>query len=192
MVEHRLFDTWHAAGLRLRFHAQTEGIGTLTEGLLAVADDGSVVGANSNAATLLDLARDTVGRLPVRELLGVDVAALHTWARSPTPRAVQRPDGQRLWLRCEAAQQHPARAAGAARHGAGRAPPALPRAPAVDALAALDTGDATMRQLITARTARAGQAHRAAAARRIGHRQGGAGACAARLRTALQPGPSWP
>jgi transcriptional regulator of acetoin/glycerol metabolism len=146
MVEHRLFDTWHAAGLRLRFHAQTEGIATLTEGLLAVADDGCVVGANSNAAALLDLGRDTLARMSVRELLGVDVATLHTWARSPTPRAVQRPDGQRLWLRCEAARSSTQPALPVLHDGA-HAASAAP-APAVDALAALDSGDAAMRQLI--------------------------------------------
>ena len=40
MIEHRLFETKHDfrqwAGLRLHLHAQPEGLGTMTEGLLAV------------------------------------------------------------------------------------------------------------------------------------------------------------
>ncbi|WP_404935382.1 hypothetical protein, partial [Mitsuaria sp. TWR114] len=37
MVEHRLFQTRHADGLRLQLHLQPEGLGTPTEGLLALS-----------------------------------------------------------------------------------------------------------------------------------------------------------
>ena len=36
MIEHQLFEARHGAGLRLRLHAQREGLGTVTEGLLAL------------------------------------------------------------------------------------------------------------------------------------------------------------
>ena len=141
MVEHRLFDTWHAAGLRLRLHAQVEGIGTLAEGLLAVADDGTLIGANTNALAMLGLARDAIGRCAAGELLGVEPATLQQWARCPAPRALQRPDGPRLWLRCEAGRQ--------LLQVVPRVDHALaPPAGRADALAALDSGDAAMRQAI--------------------------------------------
>jgi transcriptional regulator of acetoin/glycerol metabolism len=55
MIEQRLFDTVHHAALRLRFHRHAEGIGTLTEGLLAVSPDGWVLGANAVALGWLGL-----------------------------------------------------------------------------------------------------------------------------------------
>ena len=158
MVEHRLFDTWHAAGLRLRFHAQTEGIGTLSEGLLAVADDGTLIGANSNARRLLGLPQELLGRVHVDSALGVALDTLHDWARSPTPRALARPGGQRLWLRAESSRrvlltvQQPGAAAGpwsAATAAAATATAASASLPAgSDALAALDIGDPALHQAI--------------------------------------------
>lgn len=49
MVEHRLFETRHAGSLRLRLHAQPEGLGTVTEGLLAPSDEGWLIGADPAA-----------------------------------------------------------------------------------------------------------------------------------------------
>ena len=173
MVEHRLFETWHAAGLRLRFHAQAEGIGTLGEGLLALADDGLLIGANSHALAALQIERDAIGQCSVLQLLGVTAEQLLAWARQAgrTPQALQRPGGQRLWCRLDAGrrilQTAQAPGAAAARPGAVTADlrdsaasgaaadlatshaghaAALPRGQ--DALAALDSGDAALRGLI--------------------------------------------
>ena len=152
MIEHRLFDTRYDlrrwAGLRLRFHAQPEGIGTVAEGLLAVSEDGFLTGANSTALDLLglrwqDLARtrlDAVLAEPLAQLL----EACHRSAGAI--RVVRTVCGQSIWLRGETGRTL----------SAGRSerllapvtpltsPPPLPS----DALAALDTGDALLRSVI--------------------------------------------
>ncbi|MEK8026159.1 sigma-54-dependent Fis family transcriptional regulator [Pseudaquabacterium rugosum] len=103
MVEHRLFDTWHAGGLRLRLHLQAEGLGTLGEGLLALAEDGLLIGANSQALKLLGLGQQALGHARIEAVLGLPLEQLLRWASQPElARPCQRPDGQRLWLRMEA------------------------------------------------------------------------------------------
>jgi transcriptional regulator of acetoin/glycerol metabolism len=181
----------------VRLHAQTEGLGTLTESLLALADDGTLIGANSNALSLLGLQREAIGRADAVQLLGLDMATLLLWAGSPVPRALERDDAQRWWVRVEAARrttqvagstrplasridrpdtEAPLRprpwtrsdgAAGLAadadagalanadaddaQRGGGSARASRAAAPAtapLDALAALDSGDAAVRELI--------------------------------------------
>ena len=145
MVEHRLFDTWHARSLRLRLHARPEGLGTLGEGLLALSEDGMVIGANSAALALLGLARGDIGRAGIEPLLQLDLRTLLDWAGQggAAPHALARAGAAPLWLRAEggAAVPRPATASGAARPDAGGA--GLSARPQ-DALAALDTGDPAM------------------------------------------------
>lgn len=143
MIEQRLFETRHAgAGLRLRLHTQAEGLGMLTEGLLALSDEGWLVGANATALQLLGLSWRTLSGQTIERLLQLDTATLWQWARQAdlAPRAVRRPDGQTLWLRVEASQQRPA----PSRPAVTAQPPQL----AADALTRLDSGDAAMRAVI--------------------------------------------
>jgi transcriptional regulator of acetoin/glycerol metabolism len=152
MVEHRLFDTWHAGSLRLRLHPQPEGLATLTEGLVALAEDGLLIGANSAALAMLGLSRDGIGRARLPELLAVELLTLQDWALtqqrsgSPAPHVVQRPDGQALWLRAEGrvAQAAVVMPGPPGRRGASAADTAPPLQHAPDALSALDTGDPAM------------------------------------------------
>ena len=137
MIEHRLFDTRHAAGLRVRLHAQPEGIGTVAEGLLALNDDGWIGGADAAARTMLGLPPGAGVSCSIEQLLQLGMDALWTWARQggSAPHSVRRHDGSVLWLRVEAGRAalalQPARV--------------VPRnAAVVDALAALDSGDAAM------------------------------------------------
>ncbi len=137
MVEHRLFDTWHAGSLRLRLHTRAEGLGGLTEGLLALAEDGRVIGANSAALGLLGLSRHAIGQTGVEQLLEIDARGLLEWAHAanPLPRTLARPDATCLWARVEA---------GPARAGWPTLATAPPDLRPEDALAALDTGDPAM------------------------------------------------
>jgi len=153
MIEHQLFlDRFHA-GLHLRLHAQMEGLGTVTEGLLALSEDGWVTGANTVALELLGLARQDIGAATVERVLGLDLRAL--LALGAAPRALPRGAGAApLWLRLEAGQtlrrsppvpqSWPAPAA--------RQTPVVPATDAAwhpqDALAALDSGDAAFRALL--------------------------------------------
>ncbi|MFT3957197.1 MAG: sigma-54-dependent Fis family transcriptional regulator [Piscinibacter sp.] len=137
MIEHRLFDTRHAAGLRVRLHAQPEGIGTVAEGLLALSDEGWITGADAAARAMLGLLPGDGLSRGIDQLLQLGMDALWTWARQggSAPHSVRRHDGSVLWLRVEAGRAalalQPARA--------------VPRSSGLnDALAALDSGDAAM------------------------------------------------
>jgi transcriptional regulator of acetoin/glycerol metabolism len=147
MIEHRLFETRHDvrhwAGLVLRLHPQPEGIGMLTEGLLAVREDGGLAGANRAALRMLGLEWPQLARCRVEDVLAEPVQLLMEWfRRSPSvPRIVHGRDGAALWVRVEAAR--PVLAARAADAGVS-VEEAAPR----DALAALDTGDAALHATI--------------------------------------------
>ncbi|MBT9458781.1 MAG: sigma-54-dependent Fis family transcriptional regulator [Burkholderiaceae bacterium] len=141
MIEHRLFDTRHAGGLRLRLHAQAEGIGTLTEMLLAVSPEGWIVGANAQALTQLGLRQADIGQIMVDRVLALDTDTLHGWCLRPSgaPRSIQLTDGHAVWARVEPGRQMP-----------GRTPPS-PKPTTVghrDALAELESGDPLMQTAI--------------------------------------------
>jgi transcriptional regulator of acetoin/glycerol metabolism len=108
MVEHRLFETRHRHGLRLRLHPRREGLGGLTEGLLALDDSGCVIGANTVASTLLGLRRRDIGTARIEDLFDLDLRALQHWARSSTsadlPRPLHRPGGETVWAGVEMRQ----------------------------------------------------------------------------------------
>ncbi len=145
MIEHRLFETRHDArhwpGLRLRLHAQPEGIGTVTEGLLAVREDGQLAGANAAALALLGIGWAELARTTLEAVLAEPVAQLMDWClRSPgVPRVVHTRAGHAVWARLEAGRLAPS-----ARPAV--APAAEP--PPGDALALLDTGDAALQTAI--------------------------------------------
>ena len=146
MIEHRLFDTRHDlrqwGGLRLRFHAQPEGLGTVTEGLLAVREDGLLAGANRTALELLGLGWQDLESTRLDSVLLEPLAQLLHWCQrsSHIPRVVHTRSGQAVWVRVEA---------GRLPQAPQRAPiTAVPEAEPADALAALDIGDAVLHAAI--------------------------------------------
>ena len=146
MIEHRLFDTRHDlrqwGGLRLRFHAQPEGLGTVTEGLLAVREDGLLAGANRTALDLLGLGWQDLAQTRLDSVLVESLALLLDWCQrsSHIPRVVHTSSGQAIWVRVEA---------GRIAHAPQREPvAAAPAAEPADALAALDIGDAVLHAAI--------------------------------------------
>jgi sigma-54 dependent transcriptional regulator, acetoin dehydrogenase operon transcriptional activator AcoR len=141
-IEHKLFDTRHFASLRLRLHAQPEGLGTVTEGLLAISDDGWLIGANAAALTMLGISRADLGAHALDGVFQLDLPTLCAWARSPAggPRQVRRRDGGMLWVRAEAG-----------RNPVAASTPTLAvrsACTAPDALAELGTGDSCMQAAI--------------------------------------------
>ncbi|KQW45695.1 MULTISPECIES: sigma-54-dependent Fis family transcriptional regulator [unclassified Roseateles] len=148
MIEHQLFLDRFRAGLHLRLHAQMEGLGTVTEGLLALSEDGWVTGANTVALELLGLARPDIGAATVERVLGLDLRAL--LAHGAAPHALPRGGSAPLWMRLEPGQT--LRRSPATPASPGRPAPALPATDAAwhpqDALAALDTGDAAFSALL--------------------------------------------
>lgn len=144
MVEHQLFTARHAAGIVVRLHAQAEGLGTVTEGLVALSEDGWIVGATTAALEMLGLARRDIGATTVERVFGTERDRL--LAQDAAPRPLQRGTGlPPLWMRLEPGHT--------LRHRAARPSRSAPVADAdwrpVDALAALDTGDAVLRAAIT-------------------------------------------
>jgi transcriptional regulator of acetoin/glycerol metabolism len=143
MIEHRLFDTRHDprqwSGLRLRFHIQPEGIGTVAEGLLAITEDGQLAGANAAALELLDLDWQHLTHTRVDAVLAESLAQLMDWGlrTSSTPHVVHTRSGHAVWVRVEAGRlPHMARQGTVTdiRESISTVQPA-------DALAVLDTGD---------------------------------------------------
>jgi len=151
MVEHRLFDTWHAASLRLHVHAQAGGLGMLGEGLLAWSGEGLLIGANAAGLAMLGLGRDAIGHARLADCLqaGLDDlldAALQA-ARAPgtPPLALRLADGRPLWARVQGGSQVGVQRGAVTLAGIRTPEPAPARPPGrSDALAALDTGDPAM------------------------------------------------
>ena len=140
MIENRLFTGVCPAPLRLHLHARPHGIGTVAEGLVALSQDGWIVGANRQGLALLGLTHADIHATPLSRVLDVSVDTLlaHTRQRVAAPLLLHCRDGRALHAQVQAAVpwQAPATRAHAA--------PTL-AAPAPDALAALDTGDAAWR-----------------------------------------------
>jgi len=143
MIEHQLFEVQHSASMRLRLHARAEGIGTVTEGLLALSEDGWIIGANSVALAMLGLPREAIGTLTLERVLSVGLNALLNNGRSiRPPTAVHRHDGSTLWARLDTGRAY----VGASSSASACVHASKPAA--ADALAALDTGDGAMQAVI--------------------------------------------
>ncbi len=148
MIEHRLFDSRHDlrlwGGLRLRFHAQSEGLGTVTEGLLAVRKDGLLAGANATALDLLGLHWLDLAHTRLDTVLAESLEQLLDWCQrsSLIPRVVHTASGKAVWVRVETG-----RLAHAACRGHPAAAAELVAEPA-DALTALEMGDAALQRTI--------------------------------------------
>lgn len=147
MIEHRLFDTRHDprhwSGLRLRLHAQPEGLGTVTEGLLAVREDGLLVGASVTALQLLGLQWSDLGAVRIEQVLVESMHQLLEWCqRSPAvARLVHTVAGHTLWVKTETGRVLQGSFSISQVH---KDTAAVPE----DALARIDTGDATLRSAI--------------------------------------------
>ncbi len=70
MIEDRLFHARHAGNRILRLHPLAEGLGGVGEGLVALSEDGWVVGANPLAQQWLALPADRIGACTLEQLTG--------------------------------------------------------------------------------------------------------------------------
>ena len=142
MIENRLFSCACPAPIRLHLHPRPHGIGTVAEGMVALSQDGWIIGANRQGLALLGLTHADLHATPLGRVLDVSVDTLlaRSRQRMPAPLVLHCRDGRALHAQVQAVQpwQAPAARAHTAPTLAG---PALH----VDALAALDTGDAAWR-----------------------------------------------
>lgn len=138
MIENRLMQADCRRNIRLHLHTHPEGIGTVAEGIVAVSEDGWIVGANRAALACLGLAASDLGATRLEQVLDT-----HTEQLLAHP--LRRP-GQVVPLRTRHgeifAQVHvdPALVRAAPKPVA-----AQTRADVGDALARLDSGDARWR-----------------------------------------------
>ena len=141
MIENRLFAFACPAPIQLHLHPRLHGIGTVAEGLVALSQDGWIVGANCQGLALLGLTRADLRATPLEDVLDLQTRALlaHAAQRAPVPLVVHCRNGRTLhalvqtgpqWT--QAAQVH-------------TVPTLATSAPTADALARLDTGDAAWR-----------------------------------------------
>lgn len=155
MIEnHWLADDFKHA-MRLHFHSRAGYIGTLMEGILAVAPDGRIVGANRGALEELRLPGSALRMHSLQSLFGVSLETLVDRFRfsMATPMLIQAQNGRSFHLQArfnwpvvgtvaEATSAHrPPVAVDAVAAGLadGAPPPGEPRS-----LAQLQTGDAAM------------------------------------------------
>lgn len=138
-LENRLFESCHSQHIRLHFHPLAEGIGTFSEGAVALSESGWIIGATPAGLLQLGLTNADLGVTPITRVLRLrwdDVIDL--CRRQPgEPQLIARSNGGRLFVRVEAG----------ARPVITCPPQPVPR-PA-DALATIDYGDEAMAALIS-------------------------------------------
>ncbi len=155
MIENHWLGDDHNQHLRLHFHSRRAFIGTLLEGIVAVAPDGRILGGNRSALDQLGLSAGALRAQNLASLFGTSTATLHDHFRSPlaTPLRLHGPSGQPFHV--SAQLESPAQPVLA---GAARAELARPHAvvlhqpdsatPPNAGLQALCTGDPQVERLV--------------------------------------------
>jgi len=164
MIENHWLTDDYRNVMRLHFHSRVEFIGTLMEGILAVAPDGKIVGSNRGALEQLGLSGAALRMHSLGSLFGTSVGTLVDRFRSPLalPLPVEMTNGRQfhvyarfnwpVWTSVtEAAQNTPA-ASPATEDATVRPAPGPSAAPSPTAdttgLRQLLTGDAQMDTLV--------------------------------------------
>jgi transcriptional regulator of acetoin/glycerol metabolism len=156
MIEHQLFEARHGAGLVLRLHARPEGLGSVTEGLAALSEEGLIIGANAIGLQLLGLPISALGRCALEQALGLSWRSLLAGnpelgvRPSGLPWQLRGAAGGLLWCRLDGTRSRVTLQATTVAPSAMLPSVALPNTvpPQQDALTRLDSGDAAMRALI--------------------------------------------
>ena len=135
MIENRLVTAACQRHIRLHLHPHPEGIGSVAEGIVALSENGWIVGANRQGLSLLGLSAVDIGATPLFRVLDTRLEQILQQAQRRPQQAMllHRHDGTPLYGQLQAEL---------------KAPVAIQRPvakPAPDALARLDTGDARWR-----------------------------------------------
>ncbi len=98
MIENHWLTDDYRNVMRLHFHSRVEFIGTLMEGIVAVSQDGKLVGANRGALEQLGLSGAALRMHTLSTLFGTTVAALVDRFRSPlaTPLPLETNNGRQF------------------------------------------------------------------------------------------------
>jgi transcriptional regulator of acetoin/glycerol metabolism len=81
MIENQWFADRFRHGLRLHFHARAQMLGTVREAMIALAPDGSILGANRNALEQLGLNVPALRKLGLAAVFGTGIAAIADHSR---------------------------------------------------------------------------------------------------------------
>ncbi len=132
LIEDRLFRAKHLNDPMLRFHPKKEGVGAIGEGLVALAEEGWVIGANTIAQQWLGMSGQQIGNITLDKLIGPQAQRLLTLPNTGEPTRVTTMLGQTLFLRDEPEQRRrvwgsPPLAAAARRLGGSTATAIPPR-----------------------------------------------------------------
>ncbi|MDY7576887.1 sigma-54-dependent Fis family transcriptional regulator [Herbaspirillum sp. RTI4] len=133
MIENRLLIATCRRHIRLHLHAHAEGIGTVAEGIVALSDDGWIIGANRIGLSLLHLTTPQIGAAQLTNIMDLrldDLLARHQ-RRPNQPMPVHLHDGTLLFIQVQT--DNTVSALAGAR--------STLTEPSTDALAALDSGD---------------------------------------------------
>ena len=135
MIENKLVLSACQHQVVLLLHARAEGIGSVAQGVLALSDDGWLVGANRRALEILGLKRADIGATQLHHVFDCSMDALMVSAQRANGRAIalHTVQGQALFA---AVQLTPHLSVKARAVGPNQTP-----VPTPDALAQLDTGD---------------------------------------------------
>ncbi len=76
MIENQLVIATCKRNIRLHLHSHAEGIGTVAEGIVALSEDGWIVGANRQALALLRINPKSIGATQLGSVLDVRLADL--------------------------------------------------------------------------------------------------------------------
>jgi transcriptional regulator of acetoin/glycerol metabolism len=95
MIENHWLSDDFSNRLRLHFHSRAEFLGTLLEGIVVVAGDGKILGANRSALDQLSMSGVSLRGHTLTTLFGTTVAAVYDHFRAPlpTPMRVSLPNG---------------------------------------------------------------------------------------------------
>jgi transcriptional regulator of acetoin/glycerol metabolism len=101
MIEDRLFHVRHANDQLLRLHPHAEGLGSVGEGLLAVSEDGWIMGANAIAQQWLSLTASQIGAITLDRVLGPQALRLQSLPATGLATRITTMKGQSLFVRDE-------------------------------------------------------------------------------------------
>lgn len=104
MIENRLMSASCKRNVRLHLHAHPEGIGTVAEGIVALSDDGWIVGANRSGLAMLGITAQQLSGTPIGRVLDLRMEELftHHRRRPLLPLQVRRRDGSVLFANIQA------------------------------------------------------------------------------------------
>ena len=135
MIENSLVIASCRRHIRLHLHAHPEGIGSVAEGIIALSDDGWIVGANRTGLALLHLTAIDLGATLLESTIDVRLDELRSrHKRRPNqPTQIHLRDGTPLFVQLHMEQLALPAAAPSSANSLSATPP--------DALTRLDTGD---------------------------------------------------